>query len=182
MHTFVLVFGSRLGIPSTPILYLLRYRPPALSFPSRILATAILKAHHRHPLNLLAVLRWIPWGHYSPCYSPRALPLFAVRARYRWYLGWVAHRMRLRVVWVIRLVGAAVVLRGAGCDRVSEAMFVRYMYVGRGGSSSRVASSLPWPPSWCCHHHPLTAGLLGGEEVATMRSWSLAAKGGIALT
>ena len=117
MHTFVLVFGSRLGIPSTPILYLLRYRPPALSFPSRILATAILKAHHRHPLNLLAVLRWIPWGHYSPCYRPRALPLFAGRARYRWYLGWVAHRMRLRVRWVIRLEGTAVVLIGAGCDR-----------------------------------------------------------------
>ena len=138
MHTFVLVFGSRLGIPSTPILYLLRYRPPALSIPSRILGTAILKAHHWHPLNLLAVLRWIPWGHYSPCYSPRALPLFAGRARYRWYICWVAHRMRLRVQWVIRLEGTAVVLIGAGCDRGIRGDG-RPVYVCRegGGSSSR---------------------------------------------
>ena len=26
------------------------------------------------------------------------------------------------------------------------------------------ASPLPWPPSWHCHCHPLTVGLLGGTE------------------
>ena len=99
--------------------------------------------------------------------------------------GFVGHRGR---GWVALFgqgrdtppVGRWLVLYGAGCDRVSDLMLARIWMWEGGRSSSRSASSLPWPPSWCYHHHPLKAGLLGGRGGRPRWNLGAVAKGGIA--
>ena len=51
-----------------------------LFFPRLLLIFEILKAQHRHPLSWPPVLqRLVPWGHYSPFFFRRALPLLPRR-------------------------------------------------------------------------------------------------------
>ena len=46
------------------------------------------------------------------------------------------------------------------------------------GTSTRSASSLPWPASWYCHHHPLKAVCLMSEEVVHNRTLVALGEGG----
>ena len=92
-----------------------------LFLPRLLLIFEILKAQHRHPLSWPPVLqRLVPWGHYSPFFFRRALPLLPRRFAPWTLLSRLGGSPRERDA---PLVGVVAISDGAGCDRDIRLIF-----------------------------------------------------------
>ena len=127
--------------------------------PFRNLYSGILKAQTPAPFEVALRPPWlVPWGHYSPSFSSHA-PYPLMSWLLRSCIGWARGRVMLR--WKVRWR----LLGGTSCDQ-GQHDAASDLVVGGGGEILLLAALLcQGLPSWRCHRHPLTKGLLGWRGV-----------------